>query len=324
MTRRTLTLTLMLFVAGLPALRGQSPIPPTQLKTSYSYLQNIPVPGVTADEMFVPPAAVDLADWREAMNLALADDFAGAHGYATTQGYQVIDLEDNRSHEHYFVFRETADPGEADYRGLGYYVFFPAATNELVIEAPHPRFDLYTKKEAVKLFLGTGARALHVAGIHRRNSTVGSSCTDGRYFISDAAHWDTSFFQVAHTARVDANANAVTLQLHGYGSPDTEQFILSEGYAAQPSAGSFAARLEHHLEQGEGYEVRVFPTETDRLGGTWNVQGRYSNGEIGDPCGTSATAASGTFVHIEQIKDVRKGPSKFIRAVQATVAEQWP
>jgi hypothetical protein len=51
------------------------------------------------------------------------------------------------------------------------------------------------------------------------------------------------------------------------------------------------------------------------LCGTTNVQGRLSNGSP-ESCSTSATTASGLFLHIEQHLNIRNDPTLLIEALQ--------
>lgn len=289
-----------------------------------AFLLSLPVPGSSAPEYFRAPSGADRLQFRQAMSDLWNNRPEDAALKAATIGYLVTELAESTGPGRILVLHESHQPGEAGYQALGYYAVRQPARPRLVIEVPHPRHDLHTREEGIQAFFTTDAAALFVAGIHRDNSSGSSPCTDGSYRISDAAHWDKHFFHEAHRTVVDLEPKAIAIQLHGYGSPQNEQFILSEGVATDPSTQHFVRRLEHYLEQQELYVALVYPTETTKLGGTWNTQGRYTNGVKLDPCQNAATHASGTFVHIEQVLSIRQDPQGFLRALDAVVSEFWP
>jgi len=306
------------------AAYGQTSTPPTPVVAdARELLLAIPVPGKTP-EVFVAPSYPDLEVWHLICDLAWNGQFLDASTFAASVGYECLEVHDPDRQEVLYVFREKAAPGEPGFRAQGIFCFRPGARRRLVIEAPHPRYDLDTKKEAIDAFLQTGAAALFIAGCHRKNSSALSPCTNGTYHLSDGAHWDGHFFQFAHQAVADAEPTAVFLQLHGYGKSYGEQAILSQGTRDAADPLGFLARLEHHLEVGEGLRVDVYPSETKRYGARRNVQGRYSNGVLANPCGQNATHATGTFCHLEQIRSLRRDPAPVIRAIDRAAADLWP
>lgn len=287
-------------------------------------LVSFKVPGRSAPEWFRAPSPAARLEFAAAVDAAWRGDAAASRARAANAGYQLLEVNRSGPGGRVLILREVRRPGEEGYRAQGLYAFRPAARYRLVIQAPHPRNDLQTRVEAIDAFLGTNAAALFIAGIHRDNASTLSPCTPGTYRISDAAHWDAHFFHAAHVAVAQAEPTAIAVQLHGYANPGEEHFILSEGVAAAPPAGSFVRLLETELEKGEGYIAHVFPVETGRLGATWNTQGRYSNGVLANPCSVAAASAGGTFVHVEQIRAVRREPAKFLRALRRVAEQLWP
>ncbi|MCP4410220.1 MAG: hypothetical protein GY807_21245, partial [Gammaproteobacteria bacterium] len=95
----------------------------------------------------------------------------------------------------------------------------PAATRELILEAPHASFELGSGEQAALLMVRLGARAALIAGAHRCASRTASTC-DGEtsvcgtleaYRNSDTAHAAFSRFQAAHKALADAFPEAVVI-----------------------------------------------------------------------------------------------------------------
>lgn len=72
----------------------------------------------------------------------------------------------------------------------------PEASRDLIVEVPHPVFDLDTHRQGADLFRGADARVLLLAGTHRCSNRALSPCDgqtdvcedDGRYHVSDMAH----------------------------------------------------------------------------------------------------------------------------------------
>ncbi|WP_128724432.1 hypothetical protein [Pseudoalteromonas phenolica] len=62
---------------------------------------------------------------------------------------------------------------------------------------------------------------------------------------------------------------------------------------------------EKNVEAGGKIKACVYGNDTKSLGGTWNVQGRHSNGSV-DSCHKSADASAKRFIHLEQSYGVRK------------------
>ncbi len=315
------------FGVGLGVLgptQAQTVVPGITAADLRSQLLALPVPGVGAPEYFVAPSANECGLFRLAVKAAWGGDALGARGYAALVGYDLIELALQPIGETILILKERAEPGDVSYRGLGFYVFRPSAKRRLILEVPHPRNDLFTRNEGIAGFINLDCAGLLMAGLHRNNSSTPSPCTDGTFFVSDAAHWDGHFFQAAHEALVQKEPQAISVQLHGYANPGTEDVILSEGFAAVPAPGSFVRRLEWHLEQDWGLQADIYPTETNRLGGTWNTQGRYSNGEQQTPCSQAATQSTGTFIHVEQTYTMRLRPKRFLKSLGAVADEIWP
>jgi hypothetical protein len=192
----------------------------------------------------------------------------------------------------------------------------PTPSRALVLEAPHPIFDIDTELEATAVFVQSAARMLLVAGAHRCADTAASACsgttnacddTTEAYRISDAAHTDGLPFNAIHALVSDGDASLQFLQLHGNGEP-CPTALVSDCSGAWSDAGT-AATLAAALvgggvaigECGAGY-----PTATCDLCGTDNVQARYTAGSA-EAC-TELGSRYGRFVHVEQQLALRESP----------------
>jgi hypothetical protein len=208
----------------------------------------------------------------------------------------------------------------------------PTPSRALVIEAPHPIFDIDTELEATAVFVQSAARMLLVAGAHRCADTAASACsgttnacddTTEAYRISDAAHTDGLPFNAIHALVSDGDASLQFLQLHGNGEPCPTALVsdCSGTWSDAGTAATLAAALAGGGvavgECGAGY-----PTTTCDLCGTDNVQARYTAGSA-EAC-TELGSRYGRFVHVEQQIALREssdgGPGGYAPLVEAVLA----
>jgi hypothetical protein len=192
----------------------------------------------------------------------------------------------------------------------------PTPSRALVVEAPHPIFDIDTELQATAVFLQSAARMLLVAGAHRCTDVALSTCSgttdacsDGGepYRVSDAAHEDGLPFNAVHARVSDADPTLFFLQLHGNGEPCPTALVSdcsgdwSDAGAAARLAGALVAGGVAIGQCGAGY-----PTATCDLCGTDNVQARYT---ADSPAACTAMGTSyGRFVHVEQQLALRQTP----------------
>jgi hypothetical protein len=192
----------------------------------------------------------------------------------------------------------------------------PSPSRALVVEAPHPLFDIDTELQATAVFVRSAARALLVAGAHRCTDLDASACsgttnacdpTEEPYRISDAAHEDGLPFNAVHDLLSDGDASLLFLQLHGNGEPCPTALVSdcsgawNDAGAAATLAGALAAQGIAIGPCGAGY-----PTATCDLCGTDNVQARYT---AGSPAAcTELGTHYGRFVHVEQQLSLRQAP----------------
>ncbi len=210
-----------------------------------------------------------------------------------------VELElDGHSVELWFV----SEPSN-DRRGRGIYLIrvgqlAPESGVELLLQAPHSRFDKRTGHIALRMLLEdrSGAtRALFINSTHRFRQPDGSR--DRRKpaskNLADAAHNPQHPF-ARTTARLLERHELSVVQLHGFsrgaaaGDPD---IIVSTG-TTRPHPASIAtlAQLRSRLPE---YSGGHFGVDTDRLGAQQNIQGQ------------TARATGRCFVHIELSGELR-------------------
>ena len=142
-------------------------------------------------------------------------------------------------------------------RAWGMYVIDRSAPPSLVVEVPHPAFDLRTELFGVDLFRRVPGAVLLIAGAHRK-------ADDGK---ADVAHEEDSVFHVVATAL--AGRGLAQVQLHGFHDqnlPSTD-VVLSSGASLAGDAARRAA------DAADGGRVRGLPG----LGGA--VQGPRGDDE---------------------------------------------
>lgn len=183
-------------------------------------------------------------------------------------------------------------------RGAGVVVLRSGPAQPWLIEVPHSFFDEGTLEVGLNAFVRSNARALLVNTVHRyrsRDAAAGGGREAGddedEGASSDVAHVESSFFSSAHAALVDRLGELGVVQLHGYAdaSAPAADLVLS-------AAGSRAdvVPVAHALERALGIRVAMYPKQIRKLGGTKNVQARYS------------IAAGGPFLHVEMSRSLRR------------------
>lgn len=276
-----------------------------------AFLNALPLPGANT-EAFVVPSDTDIATWRQAVRALLANDYPRAATLADALGYDVIQFNDTLRSKTYYVLRERNNA-----RGLGTYVYNPAACRLLSIHAPHAGGDLNTRPQSIVLFLELNATTLLIAGTHRCANTQASPCdgtttacrgTPAPYPISDVCHYPQNFFQPAHEEIVTAIPGLITISVHGFAWQEADpDVIISNGTSAH-LAQSLTIRLADHYNQRFtqlGLPLRAGSCNQvggpTRLCATTNIQGRFVNGST-DVCrqGVSTVSDPERFVHIEQ------------------------
>ncbi|MDT8911991.1 hypothetical protein [Amycolatopsis sp. PS_44_ISF1] len=203
-------------------------------------------------------------------------------------GFSVRDGVDPATGRPYTI--ATNEPGTG--RAWGMYVIDRSAPPSLVVEVPHPAFDLRTELFGVDLFHRVPGAVLLIAGAHRK-------ADDDQ---ADVAHEVNSVFHVIAT--VLAARGLTQVQLHGFhdqNQPDTD-IVLSSG--ATPAGG--AARRAAQRLTAAGFAVCVgWEDRCEGLEGTTNVQGK------------AAATDSTAFLHVEMSRTIRESPERRAEVVRA-------
>lgn len=174
-------------------------------------------------------------------------------------------------------------------RGAGIYaVRVGRAAHEAFVQAPHRFHDEGSLAIALELFRDLGARAFGANTVHRR--------------ASDVAHDEETTFQAATLAWLAAFPRSSLVQVHGFADGRAAaEAILSAG--TRESAPDWLKTTARRTSRAlAGAKVAAYPDETDRFGGTSNVQGR------------AARAAGARFLHLELSASLRRRLGRDARA----------
>lgn len=277
------------------------------------------IPGADSNA-YVAPKPTELASFQSIVAMISSRAFDAAKERAAGLGYELWHLDDpNAAGLVVLVENSVAS------RGGGTYVFDVAADPTRVIEVPHPIADVGTLSEGVQLFKQAHAGALLIAGTHRCASLASTSCLGadttnacaGRLRMSDAAHFDGSYFHRVHEAlfRLWPASHAVSLHAHAdsVGQPD---LTLSAGTRADVAPDALPNLVRDGL-RAAGFTASSCNTASDpapRLCGESNVQGRASNGAA-DACLGDAARTGERFLHVEQSATALSAPAPLVAAL---------
>ncbi|AKT42085.1 hypothetical protein [Chondromyces crocatus] len=198
-------------------------------------------------------------------------------------------------------------------RGAGALLLRVGPARRLVVEAPHTFYDGGTLPIGIAAFEGLKARALLINTVHRYAATNHKPPGDDEAggSASDVAHIPMSHFGSAHEALLDVDPRFLTLQLHGFkdeSAPGVDM-VLSPS-RTKLDVAPIAARLREHLTS---VEIRTYPTEIDKLGGTTNVQAAVS------------TRRRATFLHVEMSRSLRsrleKDPRPLVEGLRVALPD---
>jgi hypothetical protein len=216
------------------------------------------------------------------------DNVPAAQAELAAIGYEGTETVDADTGRRLVMFRTP--PGAA--RGWGVVVVDLSAPPSLVVEVPHPNFDLHTELPGAALFEQVPGSILLMAGAHRR-------ADHGR---ADVAHEPDSIFNTLATAL--ARRGLPQIQLHGFDDaslPGTDT-VISTGRTA-PTRPAYRAAT---LLADTGLRVcRAWAGPCGQLEGTTNVQG------------DEARHLGTFFLHVELSRGVRDHRSRWLPAVRA-------
>jgi len=293
-----------------------------------SWISNLvsSLPG-NATEAYNRPTDEDLWVFREAAQLFVNEDWGAASMKAAEVNYDVVEIEDNQQKKTYALI-----PGTFNKDGRGYFLMRSTGdwNINVLIESPHSVHDTVGPL-AGEVFDDTGARGFMMPGTHRCSSSSFTECTGTskicsgyrireKYRASDMAHVTDSFFQVFHEVMSLHSSSLVAIQIHGFRSDDTRsEFIASVG-----SKQNYNGSISNSLTEIMNVEIKAANSPKigrscnreeagwkKRFCGTWNPQGRWSNGVRGvssnsSACTTAATQNTNTFIQLEISKNITR------------------
>ncbi|MCX4239373.1 hypothetical protein [Paraliomyxa miuraensis] len=236
------------------------------------------------------------------------------------------------------VLHEFLDADVDGYADLGWgtFLYAPDAVNEIDLQAPHVRVDLYTETEVVDLFERTRSRSALIAGSHRYANSAPSICqghitgSDGDpYYEADAAHNIDTFYAAGKAIAAHYGVEEVdgvsdfssvhpgfyALQFHAMGvsTCGSDHVFMSNGDGSPVLTNDGAAQLAIALQQAHSnwsVTYRGDGVTTCNRYGSHNTLSRYYNGvtdngdnDIANPiCSHDGNhpAVSARFIHIEQ------------------------
>jgi hypothetical protein len=306
-----------IFLIGPLFANGCSPPPsPTSLQTPYpsrtptsthiidsiegsfrnqiSYLEE-KMPRANS-EGYVVPSETEQGDFGELVVMISADDLARAAQLTTRNHYELIHYTDRGDDNAVSYLLREQKPIQ---KGWGLYAFRVDSKSNIIIEAPHPRYDRRTPTVAMNIYRALDARALLIAGAHRNANSDGSA---------DVAHAPESIFHSVHVALSQeiktATGDVIILQIHGFHTSKHDgypQAVFGFGEKLQGREVTLAKALERAFsEQGITVGLCTGYSWQD-LCGTTNVQASVTNG--------------GVFVHIELDEKLRKNDDPLIAAL---------
>ncbi|MFH1829733.1 MAG: hypothetical protein ABH871_03010 [Pseudomonadota bacterium] len=311
-----------------------------------SFISDMPSAG---SEAYVLLDDCDAESFRTLITNLWKGDTEAMQDAASEVGYMLLRYNDDENEDaSYLLLVEKEREGQ---RHQGLFAFNPEGSLNLVIEAPHPKYETSTGTIAAHIFRETDSKALFIAGAHRCSDSESSLCSgitsvcsasnkDEPFRISDVAHDVCNLFHAAHMALNDVDEKPTFLQIHGK-KDNAPEAVFSDGsmrMATTSSSVLLAKKLMNRIATKSGYDG-VASCQSDESGGiqkgtvlcaTTNVQGRYTNGVSKSRCCNDAPddqAITGRFIHIEMSPDLRDaeddnndkiGPDDLIAAINET------
>ncbi|MBV9843905.1 MAG: hypothetical protein JOZ47_02365 [Kutzneria sp.] len=180
-------------------------------------------------------------------------------------------------------------------RGWGLYLVDLSKPIRVVLEVPHPNFDMHTEEIGLALFRAVPGAILAVSGTHRL--VMGGA--------GDVAHRTDSMFHAVVTAFAEHGLPQV--QLHGF-----DNMSLPNSDAVVSPGATDAARLVRAVASqldSAGLRVcRAWQSDCGKLEGTINKQGE------------AAARLGAVFVHVELNGSVREDRGRWPTVVRALAA----
>jgi len=279
---------LLICVAVIVLLRPPGPVDKVDLAAEVSHFTG----ALSPDAPYRPPSEQERAAALDGLVPLLTGhtDLDSARKPLGPLGFTVSDGVDEATGRHFAL----ASTKPEAVRGWGMYIADYDARPRLVIEVPHPNFDLNTEQVGIELHRRVPGSVVLVAGAHRK---AGDN-------TADVAHNADSLFNAV--AMELARLGLPQVQLHGFDDrslPDTDVVVSSGATPHTP----VHERIADRLADGGLVVCRVWAQPCGNLEGKRNVQG------------TATEGLGGVFAHIESASEVRSRPELRSRLVDALV-----
>jgi len=265
------------------------------LRNQVHHLEN-DMPGANS-EGYVVPSHKEQVAFAELVIALEVGDLVHASQIATLNHYKLQYYEDrNDSNAINYLLQEN----KPIQKGWGLYVFRVDSASNIIVEAPHPLFDIHTPSIALDIYRALDAHALLIAGAHRNANADGSA---------DVAHFSDSIFQSVHNVlshgSYTSSGEVVFLQIHGFQSRDHTgypQVVIGFGAKIPSPHFSLANKMMDALNK-QGISVGLCTGDAwQDLCGTKNTQAITSDGAM--------------FIHIELDEKIRKNDQSLITALE--------
>ncbi|MFT5778507.1 MAG: hypothetical protein ACI837_001463 [Crocinitomicaceae bacterium] len=293
------------------------------------YIDNLP--GSSGDD-FQEPSTQQLADWETMIESLLADDLTSARSIADSLNYQIVAYTQTPSGELHYVVEELTP--SIHFWGMYLFNANPCREN-LILQAPHPKFDFNTGKQAAFSYVRLSNLALFVPGTHRCNNSTSSTCSgttsvclgsSAPFQISDNAHTVLSVFQRTTEVINGSNDDAVFVQLHGFSKLATDPYVIMSNGTRDTPVTDYVDLIRAELvliDPTLTFELAHINLAWTRLIAFSNTQGRLINSSS-SPCDTHLDVSSGKFVHIEQEKTKLRDDSIGWNKIYSALAIVFP
>ena len=249
-------------------------------------------------ESYIVPLNKERMAFAELVTALDIGDLVRAAQIAPQNHYELlyyIDCNDNQAVS--YLLREN----EPIQKGWGLYAIRVDSTSNsnIIIEAPHPLYDINTPSIALNIYRALDAHALLIAGAHRNANSDGTA---------DVAHAPKSIFQSVHKALLEdiqtISEDVIIIQIHGFQSsdhPGYPQVVIGFGAKLPSTEDTLTIKLRDALTK-QGITVGLCTGDVwQDLCGTKNVQATTSDGVV--------------FVHIELDEKIRKSDKDLITAL---------
>lgn len=276
---------------------------------------------------YAPPNQGQLGICDELVTDILNNNITQAVEKSGSIGYQITEFTDTSTTPNNIFYIIEKKSTQSNFWGTFIFTKNPER-GDLVLMAPHSKYDTNTGKQAVYCFKNNLARAVFINGTHRCNSSESSDCsgttavcgTSEAYRISDLAHTVTSMFHQFTASVYNVVPSAVFVQLHGFSKQSTDPYVIMSNGTRETPTTDYATLIKDALLVEDNtltFKLAHIDTDWTRLIGFTNTQGRLINSST-DACTDAATSSSGRFIHIEQEKTkLRDDATKWVKMSNA-------